>query len=483
MLFNGIDLTLYWTINKIEGRGISTNEVTRIEIPGRDGAYFSSKRRPPRTLTISYTIEADNPQELRDSINELNAIFDVEEPVPIEFEDEPGIVYFGVPEGSEEGEEFVRFQQGTLTFLCVDPYKYGQERTALFPSDNVVLTNSGSASTKPVFEMEVLEPITFAMIQNQDNEYQMIGTPVEEDGYEQVVDSKVSVLYENGSTLDTWTWANPDMVDVRYNDISGDIMTDDGGIRANGYGKGDRMHGPAVTKELPNPIQDFEIVTTFDIISRRPIENWRMEIYFHDEHMNMLGKLGVKDNHRSYRRRHGLGRVGPYRGSGLGNGYAIGSYNYLNDNAREITLMYLRVRREGKRYTFYIAEWLNRKHVKTLTNTFVDTENQFQGRLKYITLFIGKYQDRPNPIRLRINRVEVFELKKVVEDQTPYIAYPGDIITFDHAARDILINGENRADIKDFGGQFFDLKTGENQLIVHPADSLATQVRYRERFK
>jgi predicted phage tail component-like protein len=483
MLFNGLDLTLYMTINRIEGRGISPSEISTLEIPGMDGAYYSSKRRPVRNLTVSYTIVSENAEELRRKINELNAFFDVEEPAPIEFEDEPGITYFGIPQETTESGEFVTYQQGSITFLCVDPYKYGEEKVAVFPSDSVRLTNEGSASTRPILEMEVLAPITFAMIQNHAEQYQMIGQPVDEEGLEEVVDTKVSVLKEDGSNLDSWHFANPDSVDTRFNDLSGDITTDGAGIRANGYGTGDRMHGPAVTKELSSSIQDFEIVSTFDIISRRDIENWRMEIYFHDEHMNMLGKLGVKDNRRNYKRRHGLGRVGHYRGSSLSDGYAIGSRNYLNDNARDTTLMYFRVRREGQRYEFYIAEWHNLRHRKALTASYNDTNNEFQGRLKYITLFIGKYQDRPNPSRLRINNVEVFELSTITEDQTPYIAYPGDIITFDHGTKELLINGEDRSDLKDFGGEYFDLRTGENQLIVHPSDALATQARYRERFK
>src|SRR5690606_20232218 len=140
-------------------------------------------------------------------------------------------------------------------------------------------------------------------------------------------------------------------------------------------------------------------------------------------------------------------------------------------------------RREGNRYTFYIANWKNGKHRNALSKSFVDTSNQFTGRLKYITLFIGKYQDRPSPARLRINNVEVFQIKTITEDQTPYIAYPGDLITFDHVNDELLINGEDRTDLKDFGGTYFKLAKGENQLVTFPDGALATQVRFKERFK
>ncbi|WP_461183771.1 phage distal tail protein, partial [Virgibacillus kimchii] len=230
-------------------------------------------------------------------------------------------------------------------------------------------------------------------------------------------------------------------------------------------------------------IQDFEISSVFDIISRREIENFRMEIYFHDENMNNLGKLGIKDNTRSFLRRRGLGRAGHYRGDGPSNGYAIGQHNHSYDNVPEATIMQLRVKREGNKFTFYIARWYTQRHVDVVTESFNDVNNEFSGRLKFITLFIGSYQDRVTPWRLRMNSVEVFELRTVTEDQTPYIAYPGDIITFDHITEEILLNGEDATPHKDFGGDYFQLQKGENQIAVLPDLSFNSELKYRPRYR
>jgi len=145
--------------------------------------------------------------------------------------------------------------------------------------------------------------------------------------------------------------------------------------------------------------------------------------------------------------------------------------------------MYLRVRREGQRYSFYIGEWRDHKHINVWEGTAVDIDNQFQGRLRYITLFIGKYQDRPNPTRLRINSVEVFELQTVSEDQTPYILYPGDVVIFDHTTDEILINGEDAMRFKNLGGSFFSLLRGHNTLTVMPYDTFDVQLRFRPRYR
>src|SRR5690625_6701248 len=84
----------------------------------------------------------------------------------------------------------------------------------------------------------------------------------------------------------------------------------------------------------------------------------------------------------------------------------------------------------------------------------------YGGRLKYIQIYLGSFKDRTVPRRLRVNNVEVFELKRLTVDQTPYILKAGDVVTFDHEAEEILINGEDSMRLKDFGADFFRLHSG-----------------------
>src|SRR5690606_7021749 len=244
--------------------------------------------------------------------DELATWLITDEPVPLQFDDEPGRIYYAVVQNTlDDFEKFAELRQGTIQFLCLDPYAYGEELSIAFQSDSAVIENPGTAEADPIIELTVKEKTTYATVATENEQYNMIGFPVNEEGAEEIVDYRTSVLYENGSTIDEWQWANQDMVDAHLVDIDGGITFDGAGIRADGYGTGDKVHGPAVFKELTNSIQDFEIESTFDIISRDPIENWRMEIYFHDENLNNLGKIGVKDNRIDIRRRVPIGRYGP----------------------------------------------------------------------------------------------------------------------------------------------------------------------------
>jgi len=57
MIFNGIDLSPYLRIKEIHGRGISPSELTLIDVPAMDGAYYSQKRRPPRVIELKLISE------------------------------------------------------------------------------------------------------------------------------------------------------------------------------------------------------------------------------------------------------------------------------------------------------------------------------------------------------------------------------------------------------------------------------------------
>jgi len=55
-------------------------------------------------------------------------------------------------------------------------------------------------------------------------------------------------------------------------------------------------------------------------------------------------------------------------------------------------------------------------------------------------------------------------------------------VTFDHKNEDILINGEARNDLKNFGASYFKLKKGFNTIVVSP-DTFESEIKFRERFR
>lgn len=471
---NGSFMTL-----SVSGRNDSEYDITTHDVPGLDGVIEEGNPTlNPRIISVRFRIKADTSTHLQRKFEKLRSLLEGSKKELAFTDDE--FFFYATNQALEIPDETSNSLTSVITFLCSDPYKYSPEKTVIFPSDLVVVNNEGTAEAFPIYEMTVTAPITFAMIQNHLEESMLIGEPADDDV--QIVDTRTSVLYENGSTLNEWSaTTNIEFLnnDNNIDSLNGVMGTDAAGIRPDSYGTAkNKQRGPAIYKELSEPIQDFEMETTFDILSNREIENFRMMIYFNDENMNPIGQIGIKDNSRNYKRRRPIAQVGRHNQHVL-----LGDSSKTIDNARNTTLFYFRMKREGQRFTFYVGEWQGQKHINTWEESFNDINNEFQGELKFITLFIGSYQDRVTPSRLRMNSVEIFELTTIQDDQTPYIAYPGDIITIDTQSEEMLINGEDAMTEKAFITDFFTLKKGENTLAVLPEDSLEVEMRYRERRK
>ena len=152
MLFNGIDLEPYFRIKDIRGRGLIKRRINSISVPGMAGEHITSIDDPAKVLELDIRIIS---KDLRKSIDELNAIFATDQPVPIVFPDEPDKTYYGTVETTEEtGERFHLGRHDTTLFIRRStPYKYGPELNPTFPSDAVTLTNNGTAEADPIFEM------------------------------------------------------------------------------------------------------------------------------------------------------------------------------------------------------------------------------------------------------------------------------------------------------------------------------------------
>src|SRR5690554_4130193 len=383
-------MTQYMRIIAVRGRGLTEQELTTVRVIGSDEDYVTYRTKPPRFLEIDYEIRAKNKEELRKKIDAVSAIIETTEKVPIVFPDEPDRTYFGEYAGAEESVEYhnVGIHRGTI-YILRDKYKYGPEKTVETTSDTFIVENSGTAEAEPIIELTATEKATFAMVSNGE-EYMMIGKPAEVD--EQIVDEKVRVLYERGDTLSEWTSAGTQVDGV----VTGQMTTDGTGIVVQSYGTNAGWHGPALMKEI-DPIQDFEVSMRLRVEATNPNTTYRIEFYLFDEFMNVLGKMAIMDASRGKIQYAAEGRIGPFVGKHVN--YLISSRNYQRDRAHFHGM--LRMKRIGKRFEFYVArightEEEGHIHHDTLTEVFNDVNNQYQGRLRYMQIHIGKYGDTPS---------------------------------------------------------------------------------------
>lgn len=438
-----------------------------LRIPGRPGAILQSSETEPLVIYQPIGFVVNDHADALAKKDELASWLVTDDPVPLEFDDEPGRTYYAVVQNTiTDFEQFVNQRRGTIEFLVLDGYGYGPELEAVFPSDIVTLTNEGTAEAEPVFELEVKKPVTFAMISNQDDEYMMIGQPADVDV--EVVDQRVPILEERGQSLDEWYTPSGDW--------TGHFTTSGDAIVIGSWGEGKEWRGPALMREI-DALDDYEIEMYVYVRTEQPNQTFAISTNFYDEYNNELGMLRIWDKWTGNIKKVVEARIGPYVGQYQN--YLISDRNY-DLRGQRVWGGIIRVRKEGNTFTFYTSRISQAgRHVTPLTVTYTDNEKKYAGRLKFVRFSMRTYGNTGTPNEIRIEHIKVTKLNKVEEDQTPYIAYPGDLITFDHKDADILINGESRADLKQLGASFFKLKKGENRLVVSPADSFDVKCRYR----
>ncbi|WP_411955154.1 distal tail protein Dit [Alkalibacillus sp. S2W] len=168
MLFNGIDLNPYLKIKSIQGRGMTNATVEMTDLTGTDGSHFRRRTRGPRSITIDADIRGTDREDIRRKIEDVNGILDVNNPVPIEFPDEKGKIYYGVPEASSEDDEYFFKHQGQLTIICPKPDKIGAQIKKTLGNSTSSIYYEGTAKTRPIINVTFSESASFYEVENQD---------------------------------------------------------------------------------------------------------------------------------------------------------------------------------------------------------------------------------------------------------------------------------------------------------------------------
>lgn len=140
----------YFVVNEVRGRGGMKAEVQSTKIPNSPGSYFRGKEYPERVVEVDFTLKGTSFTDLRRKIEELNRVLhSTSGEVPFSFSDEPGRVYYGAVDDVEENMEKSAIHKGTITIICSDPFKYGDDV-------HIEKTETGEVSIESEFESPFL---------------------------------------------------------------------------------------------------------------------------------------------------------------------------------------------------------------------------------------------------------------------------------------------------------------------------------------
>lgn len=471
--FNDIDLTEYVIPKADTGRGLMGREIELITVPGRAGGLVTNKQVPVRYIHQEVLIACDDAEELRKKLEELNELLSTEEPVPLQFGDELDRTYFAIYSGASEGDEEGGFYNATITFLCEDPYKYGNSKTDHFTDGSVTVQNSGTAPVKPVYEFEVIDSITNLDIFSEEDGYMRIGEPAPID--EPVYERQTLILHDKLTNLLPWS-VSP-AADNGY--VTGKMKATASGFMAEEFGaevEPRKWQGPSVRRALPQAVQNFQMIVTVDMLNVGR-KTGMIEVYLKDALGNTVAKVGIEDILQSVSQNQTKFQLGNVTNRKVAN-YRTADYKPAWNDYKGV----LRLFRDGNRFRPYFGlVQPNGKHVWVSNNyLYTDIKNEYSAPITHIELAIRKWPGHPEAT-MRMRDLKVWRLN----DQStglPSIATAGDIITIDTKESAIYINGEDRKDLKDFGSSFFGVPKGEKTILIQPADKVTGKVTYREPF-
>lgn len=470
MYLEGEALSFVKEINKEVARAAPIRRKS-INVPGRPGAIPNGFDTDPRPIKVTVEIEAESKEDWLDKAEILAGFVIREEPVELEFESEPGRYYKAEFEGELDTRELNIYGQIDLNFICNDPHSYKREVAFNFVDGAASVAIGGTVPSKPIYEIDVLEDITHLDIFTNEH-YLRFGklAPIDEPVYER----QTLVMTDNLTTLNGWSLATT--VDNGY--IAGAMQATPAGFVASNFGTAITPHkwqGPSVQKPLTQALQNFRI--DIPIVLLNNAKNTGMiEVYLKDAQGNTVMKIGLEDIWYTMKRNQGKFQLGNVATRKVQH-YRVPDYAPAWNDFRGM----LRLYRDGNRFRpyFSIIDTKGKHNWVSSAYVYTDIAGEYLAPITSIQVAIRKFPGS-GQADMRIDSIKVWRLNDP-KAGVPIMAQKGQKIIIDSGAGVVLVDGEEREDLKDWFSDYFAIKPGSTTLLIQPADKVAGKIRIRER--
>ncbi|PGR01354.1 distal tail protein Dit [Priestia megaterium] len=452
-----------------------------LTVKNKAGAYLKGTQTEIRTLTVPIWIKAKGTEDLQKVKEDLASWLVTKEECPLIFDDEPDRVYYAIIDGTFDAEELVTAGRGELNFICPDGYKYAtvsKYTNSVLTSEGEALStviNKGTVETNPVFEITADGNYTHIDISNG-SEVNRIGRIIDFEKYSAKQPKELALLDHLSTTVG---WVKVEGNSSIDGFATGNMKSNTYTFQASDYGTiTSEWHGPFYKKSLGQVLTDFQMEATLEFTNPYNNQLGKVEVYLLDDANEVVGKVAMKNTFSSNKKNIAEVRAGGANITDLNN-YFISDRDY--DAGYKDFYGVLRIGRVGNEWNAYVARVnpTTGKHSEVISHSFTDATYGLTKKPSQIGIFIAQFGSKPSAL-LAAHKVQVYKINQLTESQIPYIVSNGDVVTFDHEANDIRINGESKMDLKAFGGEFFPLEKGDNMIITNPP--LATKTMWRERY-
>lgn len=156
------------------------SQKTTLQMPGKHGSRLMQSSQGVRTVDISMQLEQNSLFEYDELKHQIYDIFYSDDTLTIVRDLRPDREIYVIQEGDYDLENITKSDgRFELSLTMIDPYIYGKELfEPLASTAGTIINVEGTNPTQPIIELDVLAPITFALVSNGD-EFMMIGQPVD----------------------------------------------------------------------------------------------------------------------------------------------------------------------------------------------------------------------------------------------------------------------------------------------------------------
>ncbi len=408
-------------------------------------------------IEIDFSLKGVSLIDIRKRIDELSKLLYTDNPVEIKFTDEPEYTYYGVKENVEENLEKSNIHQGTITLVCLFPYKVGDLKTYDFKQEwSTEITsrfvNKGSVESPALIEINVKKQSTFLDVwfgdYPLDRNYFRLGYPLTVQ--ETPVQEWERVLWDEMASPIGWTPVTGQVEEMKG---TGSFKSRDGyALYCEDYGQGSDFHGAIAKKNIPGgPLQDFEMEAWVRLKSKSIGEMGRVEVLLLDDASNIVARINMNDLYwdaeitKAYMRLGNAGTPNSIRKLVDTNGTHPNTFNQFYGR--------LRIARRGKEWSVYVARFKDGTEIDdaSLPVKWIDeTGNPMTNRkVAQVMIAVCKLGDNPPVDILQIDDLKIWKVNSVGSNARPYIFDPGDKVVIDTESAHVTVNGKDVIHLKD----------------------------------
>lgn len=442
---------------------------------GKAGAYDYGNEVGVREINIDISIVMEEENTLPALLEQLSDWMYYTEPKKLVLGDDVTKYYLAKFTGDSNIKESFLVGEGTITFSCSNPYKFGEERQSLLipGAESVNIINTGNADTFPYMTFEFTEDVTaFSVV--ADDEFIDLGTPYVVDDSRTISTHGKYALRDQLTSVNGWT----NSASVNSGTVVGtyEVYSNHAFVQAGAdYGTGIGYHGAGMQKPLDFAVQDFDAVFYFKMVTSKE-QLGRM-------HMSLLSTTGSE----LFLMQISDGSVG---NSNINFSIkAFGTENTLITQkvfASNISSLagYLRLKRVGNSYLIEVYEAFNGGHRVIFTYKYTDSKGLYKAKVGQVKLHTGAYKDyKASGMEQRDVVITNLDVASISNNTSiPLIFRAGDVLEIDNETGAILKNGIPFYQYLNPSSSFIRLEKGANGISISPAKSIKNGViAYRER--